>query len=199
MRALTMNPAPWIAAAVLAGSAAIAADEAPAPAAAGTPAVWKAQRIEFNYFGRTSRYTCDGIRDKLRALLVEVGARPDLTVTAVGCEPSGDLRHLNDFIPNVGLDFSAPALPDPEAKPLRAGDLAGVAAHYVPFRITTDAFRNMGYGDCELVDEFARQVLPRLATRNLQKDITCIPQQLIGSHYSIRGEILKALPPPHQS
>ena len=39
------------------------------------PAVWKEQHLRFYYLGRTSRYSCDGLRDKVRAMLLELGAR----------------------------------------------------------------------------------------------------------------------------
>ena len=36
---------------------------------AGIPiaAVWKEQHLNFFYMGRTSRYSCEGLRDKVRA------------------------------------------------------------------------------------------------------------------------------------
>ena len=47
---------------------------APPPSAAPTPvtgvplaAVWREQHLDFYYMGRTSRYSCDGLRDKVRA------------------------------------------------------------------------------------------------------------------------------------
>jgi hypothetical protein len=46
-----------------------------------------------------------------------------------------------------------------------------------------------------LVQEFAHQVLPKLATRNLKQDITCVPFQESGGRFLIRGEILRTLPP----
>jgi len=55
--------------------------------------------------------------------------------------------------------LSAPALPDAAAKPLHPGDLSATDARFVAFAITSDAFRNMGIGDCELVEEFTRQIL----------------------------------------
>ena len=38
----------------------------------GSPlqAVWKEQHLEFAYIGRTARYSCQGLRDKMRSLLV---------------------------------------------------------------------------------------------------------------------------------
>ena len=176
-----------IAAAMPAGPVAIAADDSP------LAAVWKEQSVDFLYFGRTSRYTCDGIRDKLRAILGALGARRDIHALAVGCAESGDSPRelLHEMSPTVHLVFSAAALPDASAKAAHPGDLAPVAARYQPFSITTDAFRNMQLGDCELVEEFVRQVLPKLVTRNVEKNITCVPYQLSGSQYTVRGEVLK--------
>jgi hypothetical protein len=87
-------------------------------------------------------------------------------------------------------------LPDAAAKPLHSGDLAGVAARFEPFTLTSDAFRNYGIGDCELIEEFTRQILPKLATRDVRQDITCVPNQLSGSRFFVRGEILKAVSNP---
>lgn len=176
-----------IVAAIPAGPAAFAADDAP------LAAVWKQQSVDFLYFGRTSRYTCDGIRDKLRAILGALGARRDIHALAVGCAEAGDSPRelLHEMSPTVHLVFSAAALPDASARMAQPGDLAPVTARYQPFTITTDAFRNMQLGDCELVEEFVRQVLPKLVTRNVEKNITCVPYQLSGSQYTVSGEVLK--------
>ena len=174
---------------ILAVPVAVAGDSTP------VPAVWKEQRIEFNYFGRTSRYSCDGLRDKLRAILANLGARHDIQAVVVPCDDFGGPGPRPTSTPTVHLAFSAPSMPDAAAKPLHPGDLAPVDAHFEDFSLKTDAFRNMEPGDCELVEEFARQVLPKLATRNVHQDITCIPYQQSGSHYWVRGEVLKALPP----
>jgi hypothetical protein len=90
--------------------------------------------------------------------------------------------------------FSTPALPDAKRKPLHPGDLGGVLARFETFTITSDVFRNMGITDCELVEEFAHQILPKLVTRDLKLDITCVPFQQTGGRYLVRGEVLRALP-----
>ena len=82
-------------------------------------------------------------------------------------------------------------MPDASAKPLRPGDLAAVDAHYESFTLASDAFRNFGVGDCELVEDFAREILPHV-TRELKQDITCVPYQASGSRFFVRGEILRA-------
>ena len=159
-----------------------------------TPAVWKEQRLNFTYMGRTSRYTCDGLRDKVRAMLLDLGARRDLQVTAIGCEPTAAQLPLAHLGPSLNIVVSTPALPDPGLKPLHPGDLAAVDARFEAFAITNDLFRNMGMPDCELVEEFARQILPKLVTRDLKQDISCVPFQQSGGRFLIRGEILRALP-----
>ncbi len=162
----------------------------------GSPvaAVWKEQHLRFFYMGRTSRYSCDGLRDKVRAMLLDLGARRDLTITALGCEDTAARVRVASMGPSLNMVFSTPALPEAAAKPLHAGDLAPVNAHFEPFTITSDAFRNMGVADCELVEEFAHQVLPKLVTRNLKQDITCVPYQQSGGRFLVRGEILRSLP-----
>jgi hypothetical protein len=185
--------------AVMALAPAGAALPAPAPATSvqtGLPvaAVWKERRLDFVYMGRTARYSCEGLRDKVSALLLELGARRDLKISTTGCNDFGHLR-IDAGIPSLNIIFSAPALPDPAAKPLHGGDLAATDARFVPFTITGDAFRNMDIGDCELVDDFTRQILPKLTARDLQHDIACLPYQLSGSHFLVHGQILKAVPP----
>lgn len=159
----------------------------------GSPlqAVWKEQHLEFSYLGRTARYSCQGLRDKMTSLLLDLGARRDLKVSLLGCDESAPLGR-GYLGPRLSLVFSSPALPDASAKPLHSGDLEAVDAHYEPFTLTSDAFRNYGVGDCELVQEFTRDILPHLSAREVKQDITCVPYQASGSRFMVRGEILRA-------
>jgi hypothetical protein len=173
----------------------LAAPVWPADAGAGSPiaAVWKEQHLRFFYTGRTSRYSCDGLRDKVRAMLLDLGARRDLSITALGCEAPAPQVRLGALGPSLDIVFSAPAKPEPKRRPLHPGDLAAVDARFESFTITSDAFRNMGVADCELVEEFARQILPKLATRDVKQDIACVPFQQSGGRFWVRGEILRTL------
>jgi len=119
-------------------------------------------------------------------MLLDLGARRDIRVSAMGCEGS--------LGPSLTIVVSTPALPDAAAKPLHPGDLAAVDARFETFTITSDPFRNMEIADCELVEEFTRQILPKLVTRDLQQDITCVPSQQNGSRFLVRGKILRTLP-----
>jgi hypothetical protein len=157
-------------------------------------AVWKEQHLNFFYKGQTSRYSCVGLRDKVRAMLLDLGARRDLDVTALGCEQPNAQVRLAALGPSLSIVFSAPALPDARVKPSRPGDLAAVDAHFESFVLAADVFRNMGPADCELVEDFARQILPRLVTRDLKQDVACVPFQQSGGRFLVRGEVLKNLP-----
>jgi hypothetical protein len=159
------------------------------------PAVWRELRLDFIYMGRTARYSCQGLREKVRSLLLDLGARRDLKVAVLGCDESAP--PLRGYIaPRLALVFSAPVLPDAAVQPLHPGDLSPVDARYESFTLTSDAFRNLSIGDCELVEEFSRQILPKLATRDVKQDITCVPYQESGSRFFVRGEILRANPGP---
>jgi hypothetical protein len=150
------------------------------------PAVWREQHLNFVYPGRTSRFSCDGLRDKVRSMLLDLGARRDLRISAIDCGDS----------PTLSLDIvvSMPALTEAAAKSQHSGDLAPVDARFETFSIAVDPFRNMGMADCELVQEFSRQILPKLATRAVTQDIDCAPTAPSGSRFLVRGEILRALP-----
>lgn len=180
---------------VLAGAALmLLAQVPPACADAAIAAVWKEQRLSFFYRGRTSRYSCEGLRDKVRAMLLDLGVRRDLQLTALGCEDSAQRARLASLGPSLHIVFSAPALPAAGRKPLHTEHL-GVDARFESFTITSDPFRNMGMADCELVEAFARQILPKLATRNVKQDVTCVPFQQSGGRFLIQGEILRVMPP----
>src|SRR5580704_3754722 len=99
------------------------------------PAVWKEQHLSFTYMGRTSRYSCDGLRDKVRALLLDLGARRDLKITAIGCEPTARLVPLAYSGPSLNIVVSMPALPDALPMPLHTGDFAAVDARFETFTI----------------------------------------------------------------
>ncbi len=163
------------------------------------PAVWKKQHVEFFYMGRTSRYTCDGLRDKMHAILLDMGARRDLRITSIGCGESGLRLRFSGPGPSLDIVFSSPTLPEATVKPRHPGDLAAVDARFEAFTITSDAFRNMEIGDCELVEEFSHQILPKLATRDVKQNVDCVPYEPGVSRYWIRGEVLKPVPRGEQA
>jgi hypothetical protein len=148
-------------------------------------AAWKKHQLEFHYVGRTSRYSCEGLRDKVRAMLLDLGARRDLSVVPLGCENYRVDAGTAGF--RLRIVFFSPVLADDSAKE----SAARTDARFERFTIASDAFRNIGLGDCELVKEFAQQLLPKLTVRDVKRDIRCILYRPSSSRFFVRGEVLR--------
>lgn len=156
---------------------------------ASVVAVWRDHRVQFTYAGRTSQYSCLGLREKVRAMLLDLGARRDLKISSA-CAGTGRSA-AGVATTHLGIHFFAPAVAR-TGTPAARNDPHTAAARFEAFAIRNDAFRNMDINDCELVEEFVRQVLPLLATRGLKQDIACAASH-DGSRFLVQGEILKAL------
>src|SRR5215467_1337787 len=93
----------WMPAAtvLLAASAAWGAD----PAASGdaVAAVWAPRQLHFVFQGFTAHYSCDGLQDKIRHVLTELGAQRGYEVTFAGC--SAPLGRPDPF-PGVNIKMS---------------------------------------------------------------------------------------------
>jgi len=61
------------------------AAESAAPPADVQPAAWTPKELTFVFQGFTAHYSCDGLLDKIRHVLGELGARDDLKVNYYGC------------------------------------------------------------------------------------------------------------------
>src|SRR6059058_5145175 len=55
-----------------------AADEKEAAETRGQSAVWTARELSFVYVGFTAQYSCEGLRDRVTDVLLQLGARRDL-------------------------------------------------------------------------------------------------------------------------
>lgn len=137
---------------------------------AGEPvaAVWQAHQVEFHYSGFTSHYSCVGIRTQLRLLLRAVGARDDMRIEG-SC---GEIDNVPPPFHRLKLAFSVPV-------PAPGGGSPGETfpAERREVRIERGEPRGVEWGDCELVEQFARQVLPVLNPTQLEEDIACVPHR----------------------
>ena len=90
---------------------AVAQAEAPAPeAVAAVNAVWVERKVSFTYMPLTSYYSCDGLRDKVRWIVNELGAKPGFKVKSRGCV---NLQGPEAF-PGVEIVAALPAAATPE-------------------------------------------------------------------------------------
>jgi hypothetical protein len=164
--------------------------EAPADTAPPAWAVWTPKELRFVYMGFTSHYSCDGLRDKMRAILLQLGARPDLTVREVPC--SGFAGRPTEF-PGVTVSMNVPApwdasMTNPSATPF--------PAHWKSVEISTDRDPLREAGDCELVEQVKAHVLPLFNARQVDYRSTCVPNQLQIGGTQLKAEVLIADPQP---
>jgi hypothetical protein len=165
---------------------AVFADEG-SPAAAPEPGVWQKHEYSFGYLGFTSTYSCDGLADKLKLLLIAAGARTDAKSQPGACA-SGFGRP--DKFARASLTFYTLA----PAGSAGSSDTQSVAGTWRPVGISDRSPRELRVGDCELVEQFRNNVLPMFATRAVESHTTCIPHQESGSTIDLRFDSFSAAP-----
>ena len=198
-------PAAWTAAgeqrAVPPGAAAAATGD-PAPTAdAQQPvnAVWVDHDLRFTYFGYTSYYSCDGLRNKLEYVLEHVGARKDdLKVRVLCMNSSGP-----EYMPSVRIHVAMPAEATPEllaklaesaperellARVRGRGDTTDTATAQFPAvwrQVVFEGrrFKRIDPGDCELLEQLVEPVFKPIGVRVAQGSrLECTPRQVrVGS------------------
>src|SRR5579872_1031448 len=134
---------------------------AAAPAASEPQsAVWTQKELTFVYQGFTTRYSCDGLRDKLRDVLLDLGARKkDLQIHATGCTSA---TGRPDPFPGIRAKISVltPAAGSADEKP--------VAAHWQPLDLKLKNSYFVDSGECELVEQIKAHILPLFAVRKVE-------------------------------
>jgi hypothetical protein len=160
-----------------------AAEEVPA-----TQAVWTAKPVRFTYMGFTAKYSCDGLRDRVRKLLLDLGARSDLKLNSTGC--SSGYGRPSPF-PGVSgtvnvLELLGDNAPTPE-QPV-------ISTHWKSVTISPQGEALAAAGECELIEQLKTRLLPLFTARNVEYSSTCIPNQLTPGSTRLRAEVLIADP-----
>jgi hypothetical protein len=158
-----------------------AAESNPPQSSPTTWAVWTPKELRFIYMGFTSHYSCDGLADKMRSIVLQLGARSDLKLRQTPC--SGPLGRPTEF---PGVTVKMNVLVPWDAASANAA-VTPVPAHWKLVELSTDRDPLREAGDCELIEQVKAHVLPLFSTRNIDYRSTCIPNQL-----QIGGTVLKA-------
>jgi hypothetical protein len=156
--------------------------ETGAPAARAESAVWTPRELSFVYQGFTTEYSCDGLRDKVRSVLLELGAREDLTVTESPCASLGQ----PDPFPGVRIKMNV--LQPADGESAAAGQ--SVPAHWKRVDLTPQRDAVRAAGDCELIEQISQRILPLFATRNVEYSSNCVPHQSQSGATRLRAEVL---------
>jgi hypothetical protein len=161
-----------------------AGDTVSAPADFVT-AAWRHHKVAFNYYGITSLFTCDGLEDHVRQILLYLGARKDAKVRASGCPGPFNAPSRSAW---VDADFYALA-------PATDADAANtVKARWTSLDVTPRRPDFMGDGDCELIQEMKDLIIKNFSLRDLRYRADCVPHELSLDSYAIKGQALKEMP-----
>ena len=174
---------------------AAAQEAAPAPGAAPeVNAVWVERTVSFTYVPLTTYYSCDGLRDKVRWILGELGARPGFKVKTHGCvEVQGPER-----FPGVDIVAAFPAAATPEL----LAQLAGEATAQFPARVRRVEFNSVRTaqadlqdGDCELIEQLLRHdVFGKFGVKVVDASVSCVPRQVTLGAVRMAVEVLEPVP-----
>ena len=142
------------------------------PVASGNAvaAVWSPRQLHFVFQGFTSHYSCDGLQDKIRHVLTELGAQRGFEVTLAGCSaPFG----RPDPFPGVNVKMNVLQPADPKDT---GAQLVGAHWHRVDLHLEKDPVWEAG--DCELLEQVKQKILPLFSTRDVDFVSNCVPHQL---------------------
>jgi hypothetical protein len=161
-----------------------AADKGPAANDEILAGAWQHHTMNIHYFGITTLFSCSGLEDHVKAILVHFGARKDAKVLAYGCRgPDQPSR-----IAVVDVDFYSLA-------PVTDGSNSDtVQAYWSSREIQPEHPFFMDAGDCELVREMKDAISKSFTLKNLQYDTDCVPHQTHFNDYHVKATALIAVP-----
>jgi hypothetical protein len=152
------------------------------------PAAWAQKEFNFTYQGFTTKYSCDGLADKVREILLTFGARKDLKVNRRGCTGRSGVP---DPFPGVAVKMSV--LVPASAATALSGE-PPVASHWQSVKLRLDRSQLSEAGECELVEQVKQKILPLFTTRNVDFRNVCVPHQLNPGGTQLGADVLMADP-----
>jgi hypothetical protein len=173
--------------------AARADDTAAAPALSVAPpaAHWVERKLDYTYMGFTTKYSCDGLRDNVRDVLLALGARrKDLEIHSTGCTR---LTGAPEPFPGVTARFFVlvPATPDD------IGKVGATATHPTQWKTVNlsriQQFR-FDQGQCELLEQMKNKALPLFTSRNLLYHSSCVPHEITPGDMQFSVDVLTPAP-----
>ena len=170
------------------GTVALAAADATSAPAAPVSAQWQHQSRTLTFQGFTSHYTCDGLEDKVRQILVYLGARKDAKVRASGCAYGPNHPSPYAFL-NMEFDTLNAA-----GKPAEGAAAEPVSARWQAIELSSNRPFFMGSGECELVEQLKPVLTASFALEDLDYRTRCIPHQITLGDFSVRGKVLQPTP-----
>ncbi|MEJ0008657.1 MAG: hypothetical protein WDM77_20430 [Steroidobacteraceae bacterium] len=171
---------------------AAAADNAVVPAMSVAPpaAQWVERKLDYTYMGFTAKFSCDGLRDNVRDVLLALGARKqDLKIQSRGCTR---LEGAEPF-PGVSAQFSVlvPVTPDEIGK---VGSASASATQWKTVDLVKLNRSGRDTAPCELLEQLKVKALPLFTSRNLKFNSSCVPHEEHLGEIQFAVDVLQAVP-----
>jgi hypothetical protein len=164
--------------------AAHAADEAQTETAR-----WVPKELHFTYSGFTTHFSCEGLESRVKQILLQLGARPDLSVHQFGCTQAAGVPAT---FPSVEAKFSVLEPVSASGQQGSGGTSPTVAAQWQTVQLKLDPSPLAESGLCEFIDQVKVRILPLFATRNVEYMQHCVPHQLSSRGSTIKLDVMKA-------
>ena len=148
-------------------------------------AVWKPQRMNFVYRGYSTLYTCSGLQQKLRRILRTVGARGGLELRAYSCDDdlatarfqialTSPVEATPENVEQLTADSRAELVARVRGDQLpSAEDLERFPAVWKTISFARSREMKLAPGDCELVQQLRRHILPRMTVQIVSDQVRC--------------------------
>ena len=162
------------------------ADEPAATEPVVVEAVWKPQRINFVYRGYSTLYSCRGLQDKLEKILTTVGARDHVELRAYACDDALSIARFQialaspvEATPENVQELTTYDARDELVARVRgeqlasAEDLQRFPAVWKTISFARSREMRLEPGDCELVQQLRRHVLPRMSVQIVSDRVRC--------------------------
>ncbi len=163
-----------------------ATSEPASPAGDVVSGAWQHHKVTFTYVGFTAFFTCSGLEEHVRQLLVHLGARKDAKVSATGCPGPIDTPSGSAW---VDADFYSLAPTDSAAADV-------VKAHWTPLQVSPRRPQFMGPGDCELMQGMKDLITKNFTLRNVEYNTSCFPHDVSWAGFELKGQALRVVPEP---
>jgi len=149
-------------------------------------AVWKPQRMNFVYRGYSTLYSCRSLQQKLEKILTSVGARGGIELRAYSCDDESASASFQ-------IALTSPIEATPEnveqlttfdtreelvarvhgERLATAEDLPRFPAVWKTISFARSREMKLSPGDCELVLQLRRHILPRMAVQIVNDQVRC--------------------------
>ena len=156
-------------------------------------AVWKPQRMNFVYRGYSTLYSCRGLQEKLEKILTTVGARGGIQMRAYSCDDELAIARFQivlaspvEATPENVQELTTYDSQDELVARMRgeqlasAEDLQRFPAVWKTISFARSREMRLAPGDCELVEQLRRHILPRMSVQVVSDQVRCSPWGNIG-------------------